>query len=271
MSFPRRHHKHDARRRVVVRASGVHVEKWEHQPLLEHLAETVTAPPQADEPAVAIGSINLDHLHHFGDGRIPLPNAPEETGVDWIMLADGAPVAGRASKVAGMEWPRLTGADLLPDILRLCEREGARVGFLGGTPQTHERLAEILPQRYPALPSALYWAPSREVIDSPQGSAALAREIAETDVDVLNVALGKPRQELWIQTYGDATGARVLMAFGASADFLAGNVSRAPQWVQDRGLEWAYRLVCEPRRLGRRYLLQGPPALIRWMKAHRVH
>lgn len=271
MSCSRRHHAPGARRRAVVKAFGVHVEKWEHGPLLDHLQQTVAHPSTAEKPALAIGSINLDHLHHFGEGRIPLPNAPEETGVDWIMLADGAPVAGRAARVAGMAWPRLTGADLLPDILRLCEHERARVGFLGGTPATHERLAAVLQQRYPALPPAFFWAPAREVVDSTGGSQALADEIANAGVDVLNVALGKPRQELWIQTYGDATGAKVLMAFGASADFLAGNKSRAPQWVQECGMEWAFRLACEPRRLARRYLVQGPPALRRWMKAHRVH
>ena len=59
------------------------------------------------------------------------------------------------------------------------------------------------------------------------------------------------------------TGSRVLLAFGASADFLAGRVERAPRWMQDNGLEWAYRLRQEPRRLARRYLVEGPPALTR--------
>lgn len=261
--FSRRRH------RPVVRAAGVDVAHWERRPLLDHLRESVTDESPA-EPAVAIGSINLDHLHHFGDGGIPLDNLPEEKGVDWIMLADGAPIAGVASRAAGVSWPRLTGADLLPDILAMAEDEGLSVGFLGGTAQSHEDLRPILAERYPGLTQVEFWAPEPAEVDSREGSLALSEQIRESGVDILNVALGKPRQELWIQEYGDATGARLLLAFGASADFLAGKVSRAPAWVQQRGLEWAYRLLQEPKRLARRYLVQGPPAWWKWRRARRV-
>lgn len=275
MSFPRRSHDRSPgaaarRRRPVVGAAGVQVQHWEPDPLLDHLRDTVAGETAPSEPAVAIGSINLDHLHHFGKGRIPLENDPDESGVDWIMLADGAPIAGHASRVSKIEWPRLTGADLLPDILRIAEDEQLAVGFLGGTPESHEALRPTLKERYPRLPEVRFWAPSREVVDSAEGSGRLAAEIDEAGIDILNVALGKPRQELWIQTYGDATGARLLLAFGASADFLAGKVSRAPGWMQNRGLEWAYRLVQEPKRLARRYLVQGPPAWLRWRRARPV-
>lgn len=258
------------RRRPAVKAAGVQVERWEADPLMEHLRETVVADTAESEPAVAIGSINLDHLHHFGEGRIELQNEPEESGVDWIMLADGAPIAGHASRVTQLSWPRLTGADLLPDILALAEEENLTVGFLGGTPESHEALRPVLAERYPGLKPAYFWAPPKDVVDSVDGSEGLAEEIRAAGVDVLNVALGKPRQELWIQTYGDATGARLLLAFGASVDFLAGKVSRAPDWVQKNGLEWAYRLVQEPGRLARRYLVQGPPAWLTWRRARRV-
>ncbi|CQD09129.1 teichoic acid biosynthesis protein [Mycolicibacterium conceptionense] len=77
---------------------------------------------------------------------------------------------------------------------------------------------------------------------------------------VLIVGLGKPRQELWIDRHGAATGAAVLAAFGAAADFLAGVVNRAPERYRRHGMEWMYRLNQEPRRLARRYLVQGPPA-----------
>lgn len=274
MAFARRQHGDSRRlavrrRRPAVKAAGVQVERWEAEPLLDHLRETVV---EADggEPAVAIGSINLDHLHHFGEGRIELQNEPEESGVDWIMLADGAPIAGHASRVTSLEWPRLTGADLLPDILALAEEQRLTVGFLGGTPASHENLKPVLEKRYPRLPPAKFWSPEREVVDSFEGSEALAEEIRLAGVDVLNVALGKPRQEIWIHDYGDATGARLLLAFGASADFLAGQVPRAPEWVRGAGLEWFYRLQQEPKRLAKRYLVQGPPAWAKWRRARRV-
>lgn len=258
------------RRRAVVQASGVEVQHWEPEPFMDHLRDEVASNVSEEEPAVAIGSINLDHLHHFGEGRIELENEPKESGVDWIMLADGAPIARHASRVSRLEWPRLTGADLLPDILAMAQDEGLTVGFLGGTPESQEALRPVIAERYPTLPQTRFWAPEREVVDSAEGSRQLAAEIAAAGVDILNVALGKPRQELWIQRYGDETGARLLLAFGASADFLAGTVSRAPEWVQRNGLEWAYRLGQEPKRLARRYLIQAPPAWLKWRKARRV-
>jgi N-acetylglucosaminyldiphosphoundecaprenol N-acetyl-beta-D-mannosaminyltransferase len=81
-------------------------------------------------------------------------------------------------------------------------------------------------------------------------------------VTILVVCLGKPRQEEWIAEHGYASGAKVCLAFGAAVDFLAGRVSRAPQWMANYGFEWAWGLVREPRRLDRRYLLQGPKAYL---------
>lgn len=249
-----------------VSSNDVVVERWEREPLLERVAAHLrgpAGPPGPDRaPAVAIGSVNLDHFTHFGRGRLDLANEPERTGVDWVMLADGAPVAYRAKLATGREWPRLTGADLLPDLLRCAQQAGASVGFLGGAPAVHEALREVVARDFGGVDAA-FWSPERFEIDSPTGSVRIAHEIRERGVDLLTVALGKPRQELWIQRYGRLTGSRVLLAFGASADFLAGRVERAPRWMQDNGLEWAYRLRQEPRRLARRYLVEGPPALTR--------
>jgi hypothetical protein len=93
----------------------------------------------------------------------------------------------------------------------------------------------------------------------------LAEKVAAADIDLLVVALGKPRQERFLAEYGLLTGARVAVAFGAAIDFLAGDVQRAPERVRHAGLEWLWRLVQEPRRLAHRYLVAGPPgALALW-------
>lgn len=251
------------RENVLVEANGVVVERWEQPELLQHLRVVL----HDGAPPTAVASVNLDHLHHFGPDLTFVPSAPEIDGLDWLMLADGAPVAARAAVLSRQSWPRLTGADLLPDILRLAADEGARVGFLGGTSEVHEELSRALGEQLPNLVPPRYWAPPREVIDSVAGSQALADEIAAADVDVLCVALGKPLQEMWIHDFGARSQAKVLLAFGAAADFLAGKTTRAPRWAQQAGLEWAYRLGQEPRRLARRYLVQGPRALMRLRQA----
>lgn len=207
---------------------------------------------------LAVCSVNVDHLHHFRRGGHRLG-----TEVEWLSVADGAPVAGRGAMLARHPWPRLTGADLLPAVLERAERGGWRIGFVGGSPAMRARLAPVLAERYPALVVAGHWAPERAELDAPEASARLAAEIRAAAPAVLVVGLGKPRQERWIDEIGPATGAMVLLPFGAAADFLAGTVTRAPSVWQRAGVEWLYRLLQEPRRLGRRYLLQGPPAVLR--------
>ena len=115
---------------------------------------------------------------------------------------------------------------------------------------------------HPHLVVAGSWSPPRSDITNPAQSAELAAKIRAAEVQILVVGLGKPRQELWIESYGAATGARVLLAFGAVVDFLAQRVKRAPTWVSGAGMEWAWRLALEPKRLARRYLVQGPPAYL---------
>lgn len=219
---------------------------------------------------LAVASINLDHLHYFGAGgrwqgslQAPQVSAGVPAGVQWLNLIDGAPLASRASALTGTRWPRLAGSDLIHPILDNCQEHGLRVGFLGGTAATQLELMQRLAQRRPDLVVARCWAPSRSALADPAANRALAAEIAGAEVDVLVVGLGKPRQELWIAEYGPDTGAGVLLAFGAVVDFLAGRIQRAPSWASSNGLEWAWRLSLEPRRLARRYLLQGPPAYVR--------
>ena len=214
-----------------------------------------------DPEAVPLGvvSVNLDHVHHFGGGsrwRGTIERAPFE----WLHLIDGAPLAAQAGRLTGRVWPRLAGSDLIRPILEAAERDGVRVGFLGGDDETHTLLRARLAVDYPALVLSGLWAPSRDELGDRDRSAAVAREIAEADTGILVVCLGKPRQELWMAEHGARTGARVLLAFGAVIDFLAGRIDRAPQWVASSGVEWAWRLAHEPRRLATRYLVDGPPA-----------
>ncbi|MCG7320535.1 WecB/TagA/CpsF family glycosyltransferase [Arsenicicoccus bolidensis] len=217
---------------------------------------------------LAIESANLDHLHWYPTGSHDRSVAGSaagsvEGGLRWLTLMDGAPFVITAQRLTGVTYPRLTGAGLLEPQLRVAAEEGASVGFLGGMPDMHVRLREELGRRLPDLRIAGTWAPERADITSPEGAARWAETVREAGTDVVVVGLGKPRQEDWIRDHGVASGARALLAYGAAADFIAGTVQRAPQFYQDNHLEWAYRLSREPKRLARRYLLQGPPSLVR--------
>lgn len=221
-----------------------------------------------DEPLV-VASANLDHIHHFGRGgenAAALRRA--EDGARWLFLLDGMPLVWRARRYQeGVRARRLAGADLLLRMLQLGRQEGRRVGFLGGTAEMHQALRAFLAEQLPGLPVAGMWAPSRADLADEHRNRDLAAAVRASGCDLLVVGLGKPRQELWVAEYGSLTGAPVVLLFGAAADFLTGRVRRAPRVMQATGLEWLYRLLVEPRRMSRRYLVQGPPALLQLVRA----
>lgn len=257
-------------RSVTMMIEGVPVDLCTHEVVMAAVERCLT---EARTTPLAIGSVNLDHLHHFtapGGPRLDHPDRHGEDGVDWVLLADGAPIVARASKLTGMSWPRLTGADLLPEILRKAEGTGSTVGFFGGFADLHQKLDSQIREMYPDLDAVRYWSPERSELTDPRKCVKSAEAIRDSGIDVLVVGLGKPRQELWIEHYGTLSGARALLAFGASANFLAGTTNRAPEQVQRLGLEWLHRLGTDPRRLARRYLIEGPPELLTLRRAQVV-
>jgi exopolysaccharide biosynthesis WecB/TagA/CpsF family protein len=205
-----------------------------------------------------LASANLDHVYRF-DGAAELFDPTPQT--QWLVLLDGMPLVWTARRRTGHAWEHLAGSDLLPDLLRSREAAGRRVAFVGGTDELARLLPAALQARWPALAVAGHWTPPREVVEDDEASADLARSIGATEPDLLVVGLGKPRQERWMDRHAQTTGAAVTAAFGASTEFIAGVQDRAPRVLSRVGMEWAYRLYKEPRRLARRYLLEGPVAL----------
>ncbi|MFE4195035.1 WecB/TagA/CpsF family glycosyltransferase [Paenarthrobacter sp. NPDC056912] len=244
-----------------VNLGGVPVKLVEFDDALQEIlarASTEGAPP------LGVCSANLDHIRHFGVGSRWLGTLdPASSSVEWLTLIDGAPLATEARRLTARAWPRLAGSDLVGPLLDEAAVRGLRVGFLGGSPETQELIRGKFAVERPGLEVAGWWAPERSTLGDAKASSELAADVAASAPDILVVGLGKPRQELWIAEYGHLTGAKVLLAFGAVVDFLAGHIRRAPSWVSDNSLEWAWRLVLEPRRLARRYLVDGPEAYLK--------
>ncbi|WP_159440570.1 WecB/TagA/CpsF family glycosyltransferase [Tersicoccus phoenicis] len=239
--------------------AGIRIDLLEADQALAAIIEHATRP---NGMPLAVVSINLDHIHHFAPGQRWHGTLDEGPDVEFLNLLDGAPLVAQVARTTGRSWPRLAGSDLIDPVLDAAAERGVRVGFLGGSPETQATLRDLFATERPGLAVSGWWAPSRDVLTDPEASAVLADQIRVAGTDLLVVGLGKPRQELWMSRYGAASGARVLLGFGAAVDFLAGNVERAPRWVSERGLEWSWRLVKEPSRLARRYLLDGPPAYL---------
>jgi exopolysaccharide biosynthesis WecB/TagA/CpsF family protein len=242
------------------------------------LADRPTASIGA-EPPLCVVSANLDHIVQFGqDGRWRRtlgdslrPTLTDVHGesrrLDWLTLLDGAPLVAQANRLTDGQWPRLAGSDLIGPVLDAAEKAGIAVGFLGGSYLVQRLLSRQLIRTRPGLVVAGMWSPDRSELADEEASLRLAETIRDAGVQLLVVGLGKPRQELWMARYGPATGANVLLAFGAVVDFLADAIQRAPRVASDHGLEWAWRLAREPRRLAKRYLLDDPPGLVQ-MRRH---
>jgi len=262
--------------------AGVVVDLMDEEEAVSAITARATQPALADRhprdtgirPPLAVVSANLDHIVQFGTGgrwrrtlgdslRPTLTDVDGESRrLDWLTLLDGAPLVAQSTRLTGREWPRLAGSDLIGPLLDAAEQAGVSVGFLGGSYVVQRLLSRQLVRTRPGLVVAGMWSPDRGELADEEASLRLAASIAEAGVQLLIVGLGKPRQELWIARYGPATGANVLLAFGAVVDFLADAIQRAPRLASDHGLEWAWRLAREPRRLARRYLLDDPPGLV---------
>ena len=168
-----------------------------------------------------------------------------------LVVADGQPLIWSARMLRRPLPERVTGVDLVERLCERAAREGLGVYLLGAKKDVVDTLAAKLRDRYPGLVLA-------GVADGYFGdgeSEARARAVAASGAKILVVAMGVPRQEHFIEEYWDRLGVSFAIGVGGSFDVLAGLRKRAPEIVQRVGMEWAFRLVQEPRRLWKRYLL----------------
>jgi exopolysaccharide biosynthesis WecB/TagA/CpsF family protein len=221
-------------------------------------------------PPTVLASANLDHIHHFAGAAPVLPTGIAD-GIQWLTLLDGRPVVNAVSRRAGgPRPPALPGSELLAPVLDLAAARGARVALVGGGAATRAYWRDVLPGRLPGLVMSGVWPVQWADLDRPGGGGSLARDVAATRPDLLVVSLGKPRQELWLRDHMVSTGAKLALPFGSAIDYVAGTAQRPPAWASRIGAEWLVRLARDPRRLGRRYLVHGPPAPLRVRRDLRV-
>jgi len=169
-----------------------------------------------------------------------------------FLVADGAPLVA-ASRLNGTPLPeRVAGSDLIFDLCARAEREGFRVFLLGAPPGVATRAAERLVERFPGLIIAGTECPPFRDPEPAEHEALLAR-VRAARPDILFLAFGQPKGELWLAENLGSLGVPVAVQIGASLDFAAGRVRRAPRGLQRIGFEWAFRMALEPRRLLPRY------------------
>jgi N-acetylglucosaminyldiphosphoundecaprenol N-acetyl-beta-D-mannosaminyltransferase len=181
-----------------------------------------------------------------------------------LITADGMSVVWASRLLGSPLKERVTGIDLFEKLVGHAARRGASVYFLGASDEAVGGIVTRFRHEYPDLRVAGYrngYFPAAEMDE-------VVRQIRESEAELLFVAMGSPRQEIWIASNLAATGARFALGVGGAFDHLSGLSRRAPILMQQMGMEWLYRLLSEPRRLWRRYLIGN--LLFTWLVAKQL-
>lgn len=186
---------------------------------------------------------------HCGNVSAKVPGYAEAMKRADHVFPDGAGVK-LAGKIQGTPIEaNVNGTDLFPLLMDAIAAEGLRVFFVGAKRRVIARLVQVVAERWPGARltgwTVGFFTEDSEVVDA----------VREFGADVVFVAMGVPRQELWIDRCADDSGARVALAVGGLFDFFSGVMPRAPLWMRRLGIEWVFRLAMEPGRMWRRYII----------------
>ncbi len=169
-----------------------------------------------------------------------------------FILADGAPLVVASRRTANPVPERVAGSDLIYDLCEMAADRGHGVYLLGGPPGIADEAARQLVAKYPKLRVVGTACPAPEDLVEPRIDDLIGR-IRAAQPDLLLVALGQPKGEFWLARHLQALGVPVSAQVGATLDFVAGRVRRAPKLFQKTGMEWAFRIYTDPLRLAPRY------------------
>jgi len=234
-----------------------------HNVTMEEAVTCIVQMAQKTEKPRYVCTGNLDHL-------VTLERDPEFRAIyrdSDLTLADGKPVVLLSYLAATPTCPplkqRVTGSDLFWELARASERTGLRLFFLGGTPRAADLAKDAILLRYPGAQICGTYCPPIETFATSEEQGRIRENIRAAQPDILLVGFGAPKQEKWIAANKDLLSVPVSIGVGGSFEMAGGIVKRAPSWMQNFGLEWAYRFLQEPTRLWHRYFVRDLPFLVK--------
>ena len=232
----------------TVKLFGIPVAKVTEAEAVERIVALAKKRAYDNKRAAIVATLNVDFVANAVSGK-PFGGNDELwgylKGAD-LVTADGMPIVLLSKLVRNPLPERVTGADMVPAICRRCAEEGLSVYVLGGDRKAVESaFAKMPPVKVAGIDPA--------VVSLDADQPDIVARINEARPDVLFVALGNPKQELWMGRNAAKVDVPVMMGVGGTFNFIAGCVKRAPKWMQRCGMEWIYRVMQEPRRLLRRY------------------
>lgn len=218
---------------------------------------------QKDKRARLVATVNVDFLvnsHAWFRKHIRHPELLDILRRADMVTADGMPIVW-ASKFLGTPLKeRVTGADLVPALAEEAGKRGKSIFFLGGSGDVGQKAADLLKQRYPDFKVADVYSPfvhveGEALYDIESEDREIVDRINRSGADILLIAFGNPKQEIWFERNRLKLQVPVSIGIGGTYEFIVGSVSRAPEWMQKRGLEWIYRMTQDPKRLIKRYAI----------------
>jgi N-acetylglucosaminyldiphosphoundecaprenol N-acetyl-beta-D-mannosaminyltransferase len=234
----------------IVELNGVKLHAVTEAEVIDHILNEI----QSGRGGVVV-TPNLDHLRRYlHDLQFGALIAEAD-----LVIADGMPLVW-ASRLQGTPLPeRIPGSNLISSLSAAAGQHGRSIFLLGGDHGTAEGAATALKAKYPSCIIAGTHFPPFGFQENQQQKSAMIQALSDADPDIVYVALGSPKQEKLIASLRVVLPDAWWIGVGNSFSFLAGHVKRAPVWMQKMGLEWVHRLLQEPRRLFRRYLIVGVP------------
>ncbi len=194
---------------------------------------------------------NVDHIVQLERGG-PLTEVYKNAD---LILTDGKPLIWISRWYGTPIKEKISGSDLFPRLCQLASKKGYRMYFLGAAEGVAAKAAKNLEGRFPGLQVVGTYSPPYGFEKDETELEKIKNQIIDVKPHILIVGLGCPKQELFILKHKDELGVPVSLGLGASLDFEAGIIKRAPKWMSDIGFEWVYRIFQDPKRLAKRYLV----------------
>ena len=215
---------------------------------MEEAVRTIDRLVQKKEKSYVL-TPNLDHLVTLEKDK-EFRKAYEHAT---LVLTDGKPLIWISRMLKKPIKEKVSGSDLFPKVCEMAAQKGYSIFILGAKEGVAKKAAVRLRKKYKGLQICGYYSPPFQFESDQQEVERIIQMINDSKANILAVALGAPKGEKFIYQIKDKLCVDVSMQIGATIDFIAGNVKRAPKWMSDMGLEWLFRIFQEPKRMLKRY------------------
>jgi N-acetylglucosaminyldiphosphoundecaprenol N-acetyl-beta-D-mannosaminyltransferase len=236
---------------------GTHINSIRKADLLDALEQVIVDWRSILEASRATTQICITPTNSILAARKQFKLQAIYNAAEWV-ICDGVPVKWAANFLGTPILERITGLDLLPDLIDLANKKSFSVFLLGASPGVGEQLKNKIEAEFPNCQVKGIYVPPFMAVFSEAENKRMLDAVNQSQADILLVSLTAPKQDIWIAEHKQLLQVPLSIGIGGAFEVMAGLVPRAPKWMQTAGLEWLYRLIQEPKRMYRRYLIEAP-------------